>query len=345
MVECRVKPNRGGMAMLVGLGAVNLAVWVLAAAVFRHFPVLLGTAFLAYSFGLRHAVDADHIAAIDNVTRKLMQQGRRPIGAGLWFSLGHSTIVFALSAAVAGSAAAIKAYFGALESFGGIAGTLVSAGFLLGLAAVNLLVLVSVISTFRRVKAGGVYSDEDVNLLLARRGFFGRLFRALFGLVQRDWHMYPIGVLFGLGFDTATEVGLLGISAAGASHGLPIWSIMLFPALFAAGMALVDTADNLLMLGAYGWAFARPMRKLYYNITITSVSVLVAVVVGGLEALGLVQGAYNLSGMFWDPVAALNNNFGTLGYVIIGIFASSWLVSVAIYKARGYDRIEVTVRD
>nr|WP_183265699.1 HoxN/HupN/NixA family nickel/cobalt transporter [Acidocella aromatica] len=331
--------------MLVGLGAANLAVWALAAAVFRYFPVLLGTAFLAYSFGLRHAVDADHIAAIDNVTRKLMQQGRRPIGAGLWFSLGHSTIVFALSAAVAGSATAIKAHFGALESFGGIAGTLVSAGFLLGLAAVNLLVLVSVISTFRRVKAGGVYSDEDVNLLLARRGFFGRMFRALFGLVRRDWHMYPIGVLFGLGFDTATEVGLLGISAAGASHGLPIWSIMLFPALFAAGMALVDAADNLLMLGAYGWAFARPMRKLYYNITITSVSVLVALIVGGLEALGLVQGAYNLSGAFWDPVAALNNNFGTLGYVIIGIFASSWLVSVAIYKARGYDRIEVTVRD
>ena len=331
--------------MLGGLAVVNLAVWGLAVVVFRHFPVLLGTAFLAYSFGLRHAVDADHIAAIDNVTRKLMQQGRRPVGAGLWFSLGHSTIVFALSAAVAASAAAIKAHFGALESLGAIAGTLVSAGFLLGLAAINLLVLVSIIATFRRVKAGGVYSDEDVNLLLARRGFFGRLFRALFGLVRRDWHMYPIGVLFGLGFDTATEVGVLGISAAGASHGLPIWSIMLFPALFAAGMALVDTADNLLMLGAYGWAFARPMRKLYYNITITTVSVLVALIVGGLEALGLVQGAYNLSGTFWDPVAELNNNFGTLGYVIIGIFASSWIISAAIYKARGYDRIEVTVRD
>jgi len=336
---------RAGVPLLAGLAVVNLAVWAVAVAVFRHFPVLLGTAFLAYSFGLRHAVDADHIAAIDNVTRKLMQQGRRPVGAGLWFSLGHSTIVFALSAAVAASAVAIKAHFGALESFGGIAGTLVSAGFLLGLAAINLLVLVSVIATFRQVKAGGVYSDEDVNLLLARRGFFGRLFRALFGLVQRDWHMYPIGVLFGLGFDTATEVGVLGISAAGASHGLPIWSIMLFPALFAAGMALVDTADNLLMLGAYGWAFARPMRKLYYNITITTVSVLVALIVGGLEALGLVQGAYNLSGTFWDPVAELNNNFGTLGYVIIGIFASSWIISAAIYKARGYDRIEVTVRD
>lgn len=345
MVSRGVKLGQGGVPVLAALAVVNLAVWALAAVVFRHFPVLLGTAFLAYSFGLRHAVDADHIAAIDNVTRKLMQRGGRPIGVGLWFSLGHSTIVFALSAAVAGSAEAIKAHFGALESFGGIAGTLVSAGFLLGLAAVNLLVLVSVISTFRRVKAGGEYSDEDVNLLLARRGFFGRLFRALFGLVRRDWHMYPIGVLFGLGFDTATEVGLLGISAAGASHGLPIWSIMLFPALFAAGMALVDTADNLLMLGAYGWAFARPMRKLYYNITVTSVSVLVAFIVGGLEALGLVQGAYNLSGTFWDPVADLNNNFGTLGYVIIGIFASSWLVSVAIYKARGYDRIEVTVRD
>ncbi len=340
-----MKLGRGGVTMLAGLVVVNLVIWALAAVAFRHFPVLLGTAFLAYSFGLRHAVDADHIAAIDNVTRKLMQQGRRPIGAGLWFSVGHSTIVFVLSAAVAGSAAVIKGHFGALEGVGGIAGTLVSAGFLLGLAVINLLVLVSVVSTFRRVKAGGDYSDEDLNLLLARRGFFGRVFRALFGLVRRDWHMYPIGLLFGLGFDTATEVGLLGISAAEASHGLPVWSIMLFPALFAAGMALVDTADNQLMIGAYGWAFARPMRKLYYNITITSVSVLVALIVGGLEALGLVQGAYNLSGAFWDPVAALNNNFGMLGYVIIGIFASSWLVSVAIYKARGYDRIEVTVRD
>jgi high-affinity nickel-transport protein len=209
----------------------------------------------------------------------------------------------------------------------------------------NMMILASILRTFRRVKAGGVYVDEDLNLLLARRGFFGRLFRGLFRLIDHSWQMYPIGVLFGLGFDTATEVGLLGISAAEASKGLPIWSIMVFPALFTAGMALIDTTDSILMLGAYGWAFARPLRKLYYNITITSVSVLVALIIGGLETLGLVQGEFNLSGPFWDPIAALNNNFGTLGYVIIGIFMLSWIASVTFYKVKRYDDIEVSIGD
>jgi high-affinity nickel-transport protein len=304
------------LALYVVLGLANILLWGAAIATFRHYPLLLGTAFLAYSFGLRHAVDADHIAAIDNVTRKLMQQGKRPLGTGLYFSLGHSSVVFALSAAVALTAVEVKSHFVALESFGNIAGTLVSAGFLLAIASVNILVLV--FQTFHHVKSGGVYSDEDLNLLLAKRGFFGRIFRGLFGLVEHSWQMYPVGLLFGLGFDTATEVGLLGISAAEASHGLPIWSIMLFPALFMAGMSLIDTTDGILMLGAYGWAFARPLRKLYYNITITSVSVLVALIVGGLETLGLVQGEFNLSGAVWDGVAALNGNFGTFGYIIIG---------------------------
>jgi high-affinity nickel-transport protein len=333
----------GGMFLF--LAAVNIGLWVLAVATFRHYPVLLGTCFLAYSFGLRHAVDADHIAAIDNVTRKLMQQGKQPIGVGFFFSLGHSTIVFGLSAVVAATAVAIKYNFGSFENVGNIAGTLLSAFFLLAIAAMNVLILVSIVRTFQRVKAGGVYADEDLNLLLARRGFFGRLFRGLFRLVNHSWQMYPVGVLFGLGFDTATEVGLLGISAAEASKGLPIWSIMVFPALFAAGMALIDTADSILMLGAYGWAFAKPLRKLYYNITITSVSVLVAVIVGGLETLGLIQGELNLTGPFWDPIGALNNNFGTLGYVIIGIFMASWILSVALYKLKRYDEIEVTLAE
>ncbi len=323
------------------LTLANVALWGIAFAVFHHYPILLGTAFLAYSFGLRHAVDADHIAAIDNVTRKLMQQGQRPVGVGFFFSLGHSTIVFGLSAAVAITSVAIKNRFTAIEGFGDIAGTLISAVFLLAIAIVNIIILASIIATFRRVKAGGVYSDEDLDILLSQRGFFGRIFRALFSLVGHSWHMYPIGVLFGLGFDTATEVGLLGISAAEASHGLPIWSIMLFPALFTAGMALVDTTDSILMLGAYGWAFAKPMRKLFYNITITTVSVLVALIIGGLEGLGLVQARHNLSGMFWDGVAALNNHFGMLGYVIIGIFVASWAVAVLVYKAGRYDELPV----
>ena len=253
----------GGMYLF--LAAVNVGLWVLALATFRHYPVLLGTCFLAYSFGLRHAVDADHIAAIDNVTRKLMQQGQQPVGVGFFFSLGHSTIVFALSAVVAATTIAVKTRFNAFENFGNIAGTLISAFFLLALAVMNILVLVSIVRTFQRVKAGGVYVDEDLNLLLGRRGFFGLLFRGLFRLVNHSWQMYPVGVLFGLGFDTATEVGLLGISAAEASKGLPIWSIMIFPALFAAGMALIDATDSILMLGAYGWAFAKPLRKIYYN--------------------------------------------------------------------------------
>jgi high-affinity nickel-transport protein len=324
---------------------VNIGLWGLALLTFRHYPVLLGTCFLAYSFGLRHAVDADHIAAIDNVTRKLMQQGKRPVGVGFFFSLGHSTIVFGLSAAVALTAVAIKSRFDAIETFGNIAGTLISAFFLLAIAVMNILILVSILRTFRRVKAGGVYVDEDLNLLLARRGVFGRLFRGLFRLVDHSWQMYPVGVLFGLGFDTATEVGLLGISAAEASKGLPIWSIMVFPALFTAGMALIDTADSILMLGAYGWAFGKPLRKLFYNITITSVSVLVALIVGGIETLGLIQGQFDLTGPFWEPIASLNNNFGTLGYVIIGIFMASWIGSVLLYKIKRYDEIEVSVAE
>ncbi|HQT39598.1 MAG TPA: HoxN/HupN/NixA family nickel/cobalt transporter [Acidocella sp.] len=327
--------------MYVFLVAANVGLWGLAVITFRHYPVLLGTSFLAYSFGLRHSVDADHIAAIDNVTRKLMGQGRRPVGVGLYFSLGHSSVVFALSAAVAMGAVVLKNHVGDLQNFGNIAGTLISALFLFGIALMNFMVLTGILKTFRHVKAGGLYEDEDLNLLLAKRGFFGRIFRGLFKLVDHSWQMYLVGFLFGLGFDTATEVGLLGISAAEASHGLPVWSIMVFPALFTAGMALIDTTDSILMLGAYGWAFAKPLRKLYYNITITSVSVLVAVIVGGLETLGLVQGEMNFSGPFWGAIAGLNNNFGMLGYVIIGIFMVSWLVSVLVYKFNGYDEIEV----
>jgi high-affinity nickel-transport protein len=327
----------------VFLAAANIALWGVALVTFHHYPVLLGTCFLAYSFGLRHSVDADHIAAIDNVTRKLMQQGQRPVCVGFFFSLGHSTIVFGLSAAVAGTALALKDKFDALSSWGTVFGTLVSALFLLLIAMMNLGVLVSIIATFRRVKAGGVYSDEDFNLLLAKRGFFGRIFRGLFNIVDHSWQMYLIGFLFGLGFDTATEVGLLGISAAAASKGLPIWSIMVFPALFAAGMALIDTTDSILMLGAYGWAFMKPMRKLFYNITITAVSVLVAVAIGGIETLGLIQSAYKLTGWFWKPIAAINGDaaFGILGYAIIGIFVATWIVSVAVYKLKRYDDIQV----
>jgi high-affinity nickel-transport protein len=336
-----IRTRLSGIYMFLGLA--NILLWALTIVVFHHYPLLLGTSLLAYSFGLRHAVDADHIAAIDNVTRKLMQQGQRPVGVGLFFSLGHSTVMFGLSAAVAITALAIKGRFDALENWGGILGTAVSALFLLAIAVMNLLILRALIGTFRRVQAGGAFCDEDLNLLLAKRGFFGRLFRGLFRLVDHDWQMYPIGLLFGLGFDTATEIGLLGISAAAASKGLPVWSIMLFPALFTAGMALVDTADSILMLSAYGWAFMKPVRKLFYNITITAVSVLVAVAIGGLEVLGLIQASYNLSGGFWNKVALLDGAsvFGFLGFGIIGIFVVAWIVSMTVYKLKRYDEIQV----
>ena len=307
---------------------------------FRHYPLLLGTALLAYSFGLRHAVDADHIAAIDNVTRKLMQEGKRPVGIGFMFSLGHSTIVVLGSAAIAATALALQHRMDGARMVGGVIGTLVSALFLFGIAAVNIVVLSSIYRAFVRVRNGARYVDEDFDILLASRGFLSRLFRPMFAMIRRSWHMYPLGVLFGLGFDTATEIGLLGISAAEASKGLPLWSIMVFPALFAAGMSLIDTTDNILMLGAYGWAFIKPVRKLYYNMTITFVSVVVALVVGGIEALGLLAGQFHWNGLFWNAVLKLNGSFGALGYFIIGIFLLSWVLSIAIYKWRRFDELE-----
>ncbi|MGH9742905.1 MAG: HoxN/HupN/NixA family nickel/cobalt transporter, partial [Candidatus Acidiferrum sp.] len=235
--------------------AINVAAWLWAFAAFHHYPVLLGTALLAYSFGLRHAVDADHIAAIDNVTRKLMQEGKRPAAVGLMFSLGHSTIVVIGSVAIAATALALQHRLDAVRHIGGVIGTLVSTLFLFAIALVNLVVLRSVYLAFVRVRRGERYVEEDFDLLLGSRGFLSRMFRPMFRVITRSWHMYPLGILFGLGFDTATEIGLLGISAVEGSKGLSIWSILVFPVLFAAGMSLIDTTDNVLMLGAYGWAF------------------------------------------------------------------------------------------
>ncbi|MGD0641415.1 MAG: HoxN/HupN/NixA family nickel/cobalt transporter [Roseiarcus sp.] len=320
----------------------NVAAWAWAIVAFHDYPVLLGTAALAYSFGLRHAFDADHIAAIDNVTRKLMQEGRRPVGVGLYFSLGHSTIVVGLSVAIAITATALQDRFDAFKTFGAVAGTLVSALFLFAIAAANVVVLISIYRAFQTVKNGGRFVEEDIDLALANRGLLGRLFRRFFRVVEKSWQMYPIGLLFGLGFDTATEVGVLGISATQAAQGLSIWSILVFPALFTAGMTLIDTTDSVLMIGAYGWAFIKPIRKLYYNLTITAVSVVVAVVVGGLETLNLIGDQLGLTdgGGFWGAIGTLNDNFGMLGYLIVGIFVVAWLVSFIVYRLKGYDKIE-----
>jgi high-affinity nickel-transport protein len=330
---------------LIGLYSLliiaNLAVWAWAVLVFRQQPLFLGTAFLAYGFGLRHAVDADHIAAIDNVTRKLMQAGRRPVSVGFFFALGHSTVVILAAAGVAATSALLSTHFDQFKAVGGIIGTSVSAFFLFAIAASNLVILRSVWRTYRHVRNGGRYVDADLDMLLNSRGLLARLYRPLFGLVSRGWHMFPLGFLFGLGFDTATEVALLGISATQAARGISVWSIMVFPVLFAAGMSLIDTTDGVLMLGAYNWAFVKPLRKLHYNLTITSVSIIVALLIGGIEALGLIGDQLALSGWFWDGVGALNENFNGLGFLIIGVFIAAWVASVVIYRYRRLDDIEV----
>lgn len=335
-----LRPRIAGLyVVLVG---ANVLAWVWALIAFRHSPALLGSAFLAYTFGLRHALDADHIAAIDNVTRSLMQDGQRPISAGLYFSLGHSTVVVALSLAIAGAASALEGRLSSLRAVGGAIGTIVSSVFLLAIGLANLVILVQVFRTFQRVRGGGALLERDLDLVPASAGPVGRALRRLFRVVRRSWQMYPLGLLFGLGFDTATEIGLLAISATQAGHGVPVWSILVFPALFTAGMTLVDTTDSVLMVGAYGWAFVKPIRKLYYNMTITAVSVVVALLVGGIEALGLAVRELGLSGGVWGAIGGLDDHVGALGVIILGVFAASWLVSVAIYRAKRYDEIEIT---
>ncbi len=311
-----------------GLIAANAGAWFWAFAAFHGMPILLGTALLAYGLGLRHAVDADHIAAIDNVTRRLMQDGQRPVAVGLFFSLGHASIVVAASAAVAVAAGRFGPRLEAWHAIGGVVGTLISVAFLLAIAAANLLVLLALRRARRLARAGEAVDDDALNPALAGRGVLSRLLRPVFAMIGRSWHMYPLGVLFGLGFDTATEVALLGMSATEARQRLPVLAVLVFPALFTAGMALVDTADGVLMLGAYGWAFAEPARKLGYNIAITTLSVIVALLVGSAELLGL-------AGAQWptDPAT-----WSALGALIAGVFATSWAASALIARTRRHDQ-------
>jgi high-affinity nickel-transport protein len=325
-------------AMLI---AANVAAWAWAWAAFADRPVLLGTALLAYMFGLRHAFDADHIAAIDNVVRKLMQDGKRPHSVGFFFSLGHSTIVVLASMAIAVATVTMKTRLAVLHQISGIIGTTASALFLLVIGLVNLVVLKGVWAAFTRARRGETILDEEMDALLAGRGLLARIFRPLFSIVSRSWLMYPIGFLFGLGFDTATEVGLLGISATQAAQGLSPWTILVFPALFTAGMSIMDTTDSVLMTGAYGWASITPIRKLWYNLTITAASVAVAIFIGGVEALGLIGDELGLKGGLWGAISDLNGNLANFGYAVVGIFIVSWIVSTLVYRSRGYDTVRV----
>jgi high-affinity nickel-transport protein len=320
--------------LLVG----NALVWAWAVIALAGRPTMLGTAVLAYVLGLRHAVDADHIAAIDNVVRKLMQEGKRPVAVGLFFSLGHSLIVALAVAAIATAAFALRRHFHEFKLIGSIIGTGASAFFLLAIAAINLVVLRGVWRSFLRARRGEPVAEHELDLLLSGRGLLARIFRPLFRMVTRSWQMFPIGFLFGLGFDTATEISLFTVAASQASDGLTLGTVMIFPALFAAGMTLLDTTDSVLMVGAYGWAFLNPIRKIWYNLTITAISVVVAVLIGGLEALGLIAGKLGLEGAFWNMIGDLNGGIANFGYLVVGVFLASWALSYLLYRWQGLDR-------
>src|SRR5579885_1731365 len=331
------------IGIYIFLSSVNIALWVLTFLAALTYPFILGYAVAAYGFGLRHAFDADHISAIDNVTRKLMQENKKPVGVGFFFSLGHSTVVFVMSALIAAGSAVLASNLAndnsGLKFWGGLIGTTVSAVFLFAIALMNIIILIQIVQTFRSVTRGGGYNEEEIEEYLNKRGFFARIFRPLFKTIDKSWKMYPVGFLFGLGFDTATEVGLLAVSGTVAATQIPFFVVLLLPLLFTAGMSISDTTDGVMMLGAYGWAFVKPIRKLFYNMSITLISVLVALVVGALEVVGIIAGQLNLSDGVWGFLGSLSsgNNFGYVGIGIVGIFILSWLISTIIYKVKKYD--------
>jgi high-affinity nickel-transport protein len=325
--------------LIAGLIISNIIVWILVFYYSHFYPILLGLATIAYGFGLRHAVDADHIAAIDNTTRKLVQEGKQPTAIGLFFSLGHSTIVIVLSAMVAFSAGFVNEHLPQYKAIGSLIGTTVSALFLILIGILNLMVFIDVLKIWRHVTKKGRFNEDHVDHHLHDRGLLARLFKPLIKAVSKSQNMYLVGLLFGLGFDTATEVGLLSISAASISKGIPPICIMLLPCAFTVGMALIDTIDGILMLGAYGWANIKPIRKLYYNLNITFISVVIALFIGSVEALQVISKQTGMDGGIFAVANSIQ--FDWLGYFIIGIFIISWIISVFIYKYRRYDLLDL----
>ena len=327
--------SRDEWLRLSGFGAAVLALHVVGWGLFLyysgHYRPLVGLGLTAYLFGLRHAFDADHIAAIDNTTRKLLAEGKRPVGAGFFFSLGHSTIVFTLVMALSLGARTVNSGIPSLHEYGSYIGASVSGTFLWIIGILNLIVLVDILRIFRQMKTG-TYDGERLEQRLHERGLMGRFFGRFFRLIDHSWQMYPLGLLFGLGFDTATEVGLLALAAGVATHAVPILAILALPILFAAGMSLMDTLDGAFMSQAYGWAFSNPIRKIYYNITVTMLSVVVALAIGTVELFQVASMKLGLSGGVWDTLNGLD--FETLGYAIVGLFLVMWATSVAVWKIR-----------
>jgi high-affinity nickel-transport protein len=293
----------------------------------------IGVGVTAYTLGLRHAFDADHIATIDNTTRKLMHDGQRPVSVGFWFSLGHSSVVFALAVLVAvgvrGVGAAVQDDGSTLHRATGLVGPLVSGSFLLLIGVLNLVVLAGIVSTFRSLRRGEIDAEQAHAHAHMPTGLLGRVYGRAVGTVRRPWQMLPLGVLFGLGFDTATEVALLVLAGGAAASDLPVQGVLCLPILFAAGMSLFDTLDGAFMRVAYGWAQAHPARALFYNITVTGLSVAVALLIGGMELLSVIADRLHLSGGVWDVVAAIDLN--AVGYVVVALFAITWAGSVAVW--------------
>ena len=330
------------VAAVVGLFVVGFALLFAAAAGHYHMSKTqvfgLGTGFLALTLGMRHAFDADHISAIDNTTRKLMSEGKRPMSTGFWFSLGHSSVVFVLSVVLNFGIRSLDSQVrngnSSLHSITNIVGTSVSGFFLYVIAGLNVVILVSIIRVFLDLRRGQ-YDEAELDRQLDQRGLMNRFFGRLARRIDTPWKMYPIGFLFGLGFDTASEVALLVLSGTAVASGLPFYAILSLPILFAAGMSLFDTMDGCFMNFAYGWAFSRPVRKVYYNLIITALSVAAAFIIGTIEVLGLLQGEFNLSGRFWNVMA--NFNINTAGFIIVGMFIVVWVIAMAVWR---FGRIE-----
>jgi high-affinity nickel-transport protein len=293
----------------------------------------LGLGLTAYTLGLRHAFDADHLGAIDNTTRKLMNEGQRPLSVGFFFSLGHSTIVFGLGVLVTlgvrGMSGAVADDGSSLHQATGVVGPAVSGTFLVLIGLLNLVVLASILRIFRRMRHGA-FDDAELEEQLNARGFLNRFYGRATRAVRKPWHMYPLGVLFGLGFDTATEVALLVLAGGAAAGGLPFYAILCLPVLFAAGMSLLDTIDGAFMNFAYGWAFSQPVRKIYYNIAVTGLSVAVALLVGSVELLAVLAERLGLSGGVWDVVTGIDLNL--VGYLIVGLFAATWAIALTVWR-------------
>jgi high-affinity nickel-transport protein len=317
------------------LAAVTVVLILAVTIIGQRYAILAGLGLLSYVLGLRHAVDADHIAAIDNTTRKLLQQGRRPITVGMWFSLGHSTIVIALTAALVLATNAVVNAVPAFESGGALVGTLISGVFLFIIGLVNLLIVLDVYRTFRGLKEGRL-TGAQLDNALSENSFMNKAFGKLFKVVNEPWQTYPVGVLFGLGFDTATQIALIAISI-GLSGSVPFWYVLIMPLLFTAGMITIDTSDGISMRCAYSWAFLKPIRKIYYNLTITVISVLVAFAIGGIELIQVIASEAGWTSGFWGWLG--NLNFEILGYAIVAIFLISWLVAMAYYRYKGYEKI------